>query len=149
MLNNLFLRAALLPAGRPQRRGQSAAHGRSKQMAVILLSALLCAPTAALADSDGPALRYNRANEFSIVDMNTESSVVFSVDYHDPSGINLKSIRVFINDEDVTKLATITDKRVTVVFTQPEAGLYHARVVVHDNAGNRSSIEWDLMYQAC
>ena len=103
----------------------------------------------ALADADPPALSYNRDNEFSIVDMNTEPKIVFRVEYKDASGIDLSTLKVVINDEDVTGLAKVTDTYVEVVYMRPEGGLYHAVVSVSDKAGNAASIAWDVMYQAC
>lgn len=115
---------------------------------IVALTLLSFAPYA-MADTLPPELRYNRDNEFSIVDMNTEPKVVFRVDYKDASGIDLKSIRVLINDEDVTGLARIFDTHLEIIYLQPEGGLYHAEVEVRDVAGNKATIAWDVMYQAC
>lgn len=117
--------------------------------ALLLIAALLLAPARVLADNQPPELTYNRDNEFSIVDMNTEPRIVFRVDYKDASGIDPASVRVFINGEDVTGLARITADHVEVIYMQPEGGLYNARVEAADKAGNGALIEWNVMYQAC
>ena len=119
--------------------------GRSLWLGLALFT---IAPLA-LADSLPPELRYNRDTEFSIVDMNTEPKIVFRADYEDASGIDLKSIRVLINDEDVTGLAKIYDFHLEVIYQRPEGGLYHAEVEDRDTAGNKATIAWDVMYQAC
>lgn len=116
---------------------------------LILGLAMLGFVPIAMADSTPPELRYNRDNEFSIVDMNTEPKIVFRVDYEDASGIDLKSIRVRINDEDVTGLAKVSASHLEIIYRQPEGGLYHAEVEVRDAAGNKATIAWDVMYQAC
>ena len=116
---------------------------------LLLLLVLMTAAPLARADSKAPELRYNRDNEFSIVDMNTEPKIVFRVDYKDASGIDTKRIKVRINDEDVTGLARIFETHLEVIYVQPEGGLYHAEVEVHDTAGNKATIAWDVMYQAC
>ncbi len=116
---------------------------------LLLCMVLMAMVPVAKADSQPPQLRYNRDNEFSIVDMNTEPRIVFRVDYNDASGIDLQRIKVRINDEDVTGLARIFETHIEVIYVQPEGGLYHAEVEVHDKAGNRATIAWDVMYQAC
>lgn len=103
----------------------------------------------ALADGEGPTAEYNRENEFTIVDMNTEKSVVFRVDYKDPSGIDLSSVSLTINGEEKTASATVKKTYIELKMDNPPGGLYHAELKVSDKKGNQTTIAWDVMYQQC
>ena len=103
----------------------------------------------ALADEEGPTANYNRENEFTIVDMNTEKSVVFRVDYKDPSGIDLSSVSLTINGEEKTASAMVKKTYIELKMDNPPGGLYHAELNVSDKKGNQTTIAWDVMYQQC
>ena len=102
-------------------------------------------------DTTPPTANHNRDDDFSIVDMTTESELLFRVNYSDKeSGIDATSVRIFINDVDVTNKATVTHNYVSYVISKNDGGgLYSAKVIVKDKAGNATTITWDSMYQHC
>ncbi len=106
---------------------------------------------AAPVDKTPPVARHNRQGDYSVVDMAREPFPLFQVNYSDAqSGIDTASVKIFLNDEDVTAGAQVTGA--AVIYkpkTKLETGLYSVRVIVKDKAGNQTEISWDVMYQEC
>ncbi len=66
-----------------------------------------------------------------------------SAKYSDRSGINVDSIKLFFNGEEVTKKATITDSELTYqIEDELENGTYTVKLQLTDNAKNESEKEW-------
>lgn len=151
-------RLNVLPAAAPKidgPRAGRAANGLARWLAtgkellshVEFWSALEAAPK----DAKPPRAKHNRDGDYSIVDMVREPYPLFRVTYDDPeSGIDTDSVRIYLNDEDVTARAQVTAGAVSYKPKQKlETGLYSVRVVVKDKAGNKTEIVWDIMYQQC
>ena len=66
--------------------------------------------------------------------------------YADPggSGIDTKSIKMLVNGIDVSKLATITDTRVSYKAKTLAIGLVTVRIELADLAGNPATAEWKM-----
>jgi hypothetical protein len=67
------------------------------------------------------------------------------------SGIDLRSVRFFIDDADVTARCEVTATRVsyTPAKTLAAPKLYRLKVVVCDTAGNRAEFAWQLRLKPC
>lgn len=66
-----------------------------------------------------------------------------SAKYADRSGIDMDSVKLTFNGEDVTDLATITDTEISYqVETELENGTYEVKLEVSDKAGNLAVKEW-------
>ena len=78
----------------------------------------------------------------------TDTTPTISASYYDPepaSGINVSSVRIFVDDEDVTVEATVTEFNVSYTPTKSlTEGLHNVTVSVADNAFNDNSTTWDF-----
>ena len=68
-----------------------------------------------------------------------------SAKYSDRSGINTESVKLFLNGEEVTKKATITETEVTYqVEKELENGTYSIKLQLEDKVGNAVEKEWSF-----
>lgn len=66
--------------------------------------------------------------------------------YADPggSGVDAKSVKILVNGTDVTKLATITDSRLSYKAQELPLGTVTMRIELADLAGNTAAAEWKM-----
>jgi len=76
------------------------------------------------------------------------STPTISAEYYDPepaSGINLSSVKISVDSEDVTMNATVTGSNVSYTPPEPLAGgLHSVTVSVADDASNENSTTWSF-----
>lgn len=73
-----------------------------------------------------------------------------SADYYDErSGIDINSVRITLDGEDVTSLSIITEEKVSYTpGTELEDGLHNVMVEVKDKAGNSAQANWSFTVDA-
>ena len=67
------------------------------------------------------------------------------------SGIDPESVRLFMDDEDITAKCTITSSKITFkpAKTLKAPKLYAFKVIVSDRAGNKSELVWEILLKPC
>jgi len=67
------------------------------------------------------------------------------------SGIDPESVRLFMDDEDITAKCTITSTKITFkpAKTLKAPKLYAFKVIVSDRAGNKSELVWEILLKPC
>jgi len=67
------------------------------------------------------------------------------------SGIDAKSVHLFMDDEDITAKCRITGDKVTFkpAKTLESPKLYRFKVIVSDKAGNTGELVWEILLKPC
>ncbi|TFG46178.1 MAG: hypothetical protein E4H40_07565 [Candidatus Brocadiia bacterium] len=67
------------------------------------------------------------------------------------SGIDVKSVRFFMDDEDISEKCKITDDKISFkpAKTLKAPKLYMFKVIVSDKAGNKSELVWEILLKRC
>jgi len=67
------------------------------------------------------------------------------------SGIDVNSVRLFMDGEDITARCKVTDKKISYkpAKTLKAPKLYRFKVIVSDKAGNRSELVWEILLKPC
>ncbi|MHC4157221.1 MAG: hypothetical protein ACYST6_20225 [Planctomycetota bacterium] len=69
----------------------------------------------------------------------------------DDSDIDRESVRLFMDDEDITAKCKITSDKITFkpAKTLKAPKLYMFKVIVSDTAGNESELVWEILLKPC
>lgn len=95
-------------------------------------------PTAA--DTSPPTISNLRPADNAVT---TDNTPIIGADYSDPSGIDTTSVKITVDNVDVTENATVTSAGVTYTPTAALAeGQHTVEVRVSDNFGNEATENW-------
>jgi len=112
------------------------------------------APTPpAAADTTAPVITSMLGDmDYSVRAYPPDNRPLLWAEYRDEgSGIDVRTVRFFLNDTEVTDRCTITARRVSYrpPRTLPAPKLYRFKVVVADRAGNRAELVWEILLKPC
>ncbi|MCK4734873.1 MAG: hypothetical protein KAT65_20635 [Methanophagales archaeon] len=93
-------------------------------------------------DEAGPTITNLQPADGSSINNNTPA---ICANYSDPNGINVSSVKIFVDDNDETANATVEEDYVcyTPITALPD-GLHNVTVNVSDNCTNSNSISWSF-----
>jgi hypothetical protein len=93
-----------------------------------------------------------RGDDYMIAAFPPDNRPLIWAEYEDEgSGIDVKSVRFFMDDKDLTEKCKVTDGKVSFkpakTLKSPE--YYEFKVIVSDKAGNESELVWTLLLKPC
>ncbi len=67
------------------------------------------------------------------------------------SGIDVKSVRLFMDGQDITSKCTVTEEKISFkpAKTLKAPKLYRFKVIVSDKAGNKAELVWEILLKRC
>jgi len=110
-------------------------------------------PAAAGADVTGPVIRSHLGKlDYMVGSFPPDNRPLIWAKYYDEgSGIDVDSIRMFMDGKDITANCRVRANKVSFKpgKTLKSPKLYEFKVIVRDKAGNKSELVWEMLLKPC
>jgi hypothetical protein len=102
-------------------------------------------------DKTPPKIRWNRTDDYWITSFPDDKPDLWAEYSDEVSGVDVASVRFFIDEKDVTDQCKVTANRLEFRAEEPfEAPkVYKFKVIVADKAGNKGQLEWVIRLKKC
>ena len=103
-------------------------------------------------DVEGPEIESHLGDlDYMVGAFPPDNRPLIWAEYDDESGIDTESVRMFMDDKDITADCKVKEGKVSFkpAKTLKAPKLYEFKVIVSDKAGNRSELFWEILLKPC